>query len=122
MHRKKILIADDDIDTHGLLTAVLDPAKFTVMHTYNSQEAMEYATGEHPDLIILDIIMPSKDGRDICQALKKNHATEDILTLFLSSKDQQFDRTLGLELGADDYTIKPFSPKAMAAKIERMFI
>jgi DNA-binding response OmpR family regulator len=66
-------------------------------------------------------MMPLKDGRDICQELKKNPETKDIRVLILSAKDQQSDRVLGLDLGADDYVTKPFSPNHVARKIRRMF-
>ena len=74
-----------------------------------------------PDLIVLDVMMPIKDGRDICQGLKKNPKTRDIKILMLSGRDQQYDRTLGLEIGADDYETKPFSPSHLARKIKWMF-
>jgi len=117
---KKILIADDDIHVHEMLTVVLSPDEFEIIHSYDGQETVECVDNELPDLVVLDIMMPKKDGRDICQDLKKNPKTKDIKILMLSAKDQQFDRTLGLELGADDYEIKPFSPAYLARKIKKM--
>ena len=122
MDKKKILIADDDTHVHKLLTATINSDKFEVIHSYNGQKTMELIAREHPDLIVLDIVMPIKDGRDICKDLKKNPETKDILVLMLSSKDEQFDRTLGLKLGADDYATKPFSPTIIADMIERMIL
>jgi len=118
--KKKILIADDEIQIHKLLTAVLSSDEFDIIHAYDGQETVERVDDEMPDLIVLDIMMPVKDGRDICQDLKKNPKTKNIKILMLSGRDQQFDRTLGLEIGADDYETKPFSPSSLARKIQWM--
>jgi DNA-binding response OmpR family regulator len=75
----------------------------------------------NPDFIVLDIMMPIKDGRDICQDLKKNSRTKDIKILMLSGKDKQLDRIVGFESGADDYIAKPFSPSHVARRIKKMF-
>ena len=119
--KKKILVADDDPQIHGLLTRVLSSDEFEIIHAYDGQETVERINDEVPDLVVLDIMMPLKDGRDICQELKKNPKTKDIRVLILSAKDQQFDRVLGFDLGADDYVTKPFSPNHVARKIRRMF-
>ena len=119
--KKKILVADDDPQIHGLLTRVLSSDEFEIIHAYDGQETVERINDEVPDLVVLDIMMPLKDGRDICQELKKNPETKDIRVLILSAKDQQFDRVLGFDLGADDYVTKPFSPNHVARKIRRMF-
>ena len=119
--KKKILVADDDPQIHGLLTRVLSSDEFEIIHAYDGQETVERINDEVPDLVVLDIMMPLKDGRDICQELKKNPETKDIRVLILSAKDQQFDRVLGFDLEADDYVTKPFSPNYVARKIRRMF-
>ena len=119
--KKKILVADDDPQIHGLLTRVLSSDEFEIIHAYDGQETVERVNDEVPDLVVLDIMMPLKDGRDICQELKKNPETKDIMVLILSAKDQQLDRVLGLDLGADDYVTKPFSPNHVARKIRKMF-
>lgn len=118
--KKKILIADDDPHVHKMLTVVLSSDEFEIIHAYDGQETVERVDNELPDLVVLDIMMPKKDGRDICQDLKKNPKTKDIKILMLSAKAEQFDRVLGLELGADDYETKPFSPDYLARKIKRM--
>ena len=119
--KKKILIADDDTYVHELLTAVLSSNKFDVIHAYDGQKTVERIDNEQPDLVVLDIMMPIKDGRDICQDLKKNPRTKDIKILMLSGKDEQLDRLVGLESGADDYIAKPFSPSYLALRIKKMF-
>jgi len=102
------------------LTVVLSADEFEIRHAYDGQETVERVDNELPDLVVLDIMMPKKDGRDICRDLKKNPKTKDIKILMLSAKDEQFDRIVGLEVGADDYEIKPFSPDHLARKIKRM--
>jgi len=117
--KKKILIADDDNHVHEMLTVVLSSDEFEIMHAYDGQETVERVDEELPDLVVLDIMMPIKDGRDICRDLKKNPKTKDIKILMLSARDQQFDRILGLEVGADDYETKPFSPDHLGRKIKK---
>lgn len=117
--KKKILIADDETQVHELITAILS-SDFELIHAYDGQETEEQINKEQPDLVVLDIVMPIKDGRDICRDLKKNPKTKDIKVLMLSGKDEQFDRVLGLELGADDYVTKPFSPGHLASNIKKM--
>lgn len=119
--KKKILIADDETQVHELIAAVLS-SDFELIHAYDGQETVEQIIKEQPDLVVLDIVMPLKDGRDICRDLKKDSKTKDITVLMLSGKDEQFDRVLGLELGADDYVTKPFSPGHLASKIKKMLI
>ena len=119
--KKKILIADDDTYVHELLTAVLSSNEFDIIHAYDGQETVERVDNEQPDLIVLDIMMPIKDGRDICQDIKKNPRTKDIKILMLSGKDEQLERIVGLESGADDYIAKPFSQSHVARRIKKMF-
>ena len=117
---KKILIADDDIHVHEMITAVLPADEYEISHAHDGRETMERAEKDHPDLIVLDIMMPVKDGRDVCRDLKKNSETEDIRILMLSAKDEQNDRIVGLSAGADDYMIKPFSPQHLASRIRKI--
>jgi DNA-binding response OmpR family regulator len=119
--KKKILIADDDTYVHEVLTAVLSSNEFDIIYAYDGQETLERVDNEQPDLVVLDIMMPIKDGRDICQDLKKNPRTKDIKILMLSGKDKQLDRIVGFESGADDYIAKPFSPSHVARRIKKMF-
>ena len=105
-----------------MLTIVLSSHEFEIIHAYDGQETVKCIDNEQPDLVVLDIMMPIKDGRDICRDLKINPATKDIKILMLSAKDAQIDRVLGLEIGADDYMTKPFNPNHLASKIKRMFV
>lgn len=118
--KKKILIADDETAIHKLLPVVLS-SEFDIIHAYNGQETVELIDNEQPDLVVLDLIMPIKDGRDICRDLKKNPKTKNIRVLMLSGRAEQHDRILGLGLGADDYMTKPVSLNHLASKIKKMF-
>ena len=116
----KILIADDDHSLHELLIRGLSPNEFEIISAYDGKETMECIEIDRPDLVILDVIMPDKDGRDICRDIKKNPKTKNIKILMLSGRDDQSDRILALELGADDYETKPFSLKYLVGKIKAM--
>lgn len=118
--RKKILIADDDIHVHKVLGPVLSPEEFDVFHAHDGRETMEMIQERQPDLVVLDVMMPFVDGRDICRNIKKNPATRDIRVLMLSARDEQYDRSLGIELGADEYVTKPFYANLLATKIREM--
>ncbi|MBW2590947.1 MAG: response regulator, partial [Deltaproteobacteria bacterium] len=78
MDKKKILIADDDTHVHEMLTVVLSPDEFEIIHAYDGQEVVERVYDELPDLVVLDIMMPKKDGRDICRELKTDPRTKDV--------------------------------------------
>jgi DNA-binding response OmpR family regulator len=119
--KKKILIADDDTYVHEVLTAVLSSNEFDIIHAYDGQETLERVDNEQPDLVVLEIMMPIKDGRDICRDLKKNPKTKNIRVLMLSDRAEQHDRILGFESGADDYIAKPFSPSHVARRIKKIF-
>lgn len=105
----KILIADDDRTIHITFTKFLTTQGNEVLHAYDAAEAMVLTLQERPDLILLDITMPSGDGRNICQQIKANPETKGIKIIMLTARDSQYDRTLALELGADDYISKPCS-------------
>jgi len=121
LSRKKILIADDDFYVHELLTHVLYTSEFEIIHAYDGTETLESVASDKPDLIVLDIIMPRGDGRDICRDLRSYPHTKNILILMLSAKAEQYERVHGLEVGADDYIVKPFSPIHVLHQIRRMF-
>lgn len=103
----KILIADDDATIHASFTKTLISKGFEVLHAYDGKEALEIAEEQLPEIILLDLLMPNMDGRDVCIKLKRNLRTSHIHIIMLSSKDQEWDRELGLTLGADEYIDKP---------------
>ncbi len=111
---KSILIADDDPHIREVLAFALDKAGLTAHTVEDGEAALKAAALHPPDLIILDINMPKMDGLEVCRRLR---ADSDIPILFLSSRDDEIDRVLGIELGADDYVVKPFSPREVIARV-----
>ena len=109
-----ILIADDDAHIRDVLTFALRKAGMSTVEAGHGLDALEMARSHAPDLIILDINMPHMDGLEVCRKLR---ADVHIPILFLSSRDEEIDRILGLELGGDDYVTKPFSPREVVARV-----
>lgn len=117
--RATILVVDDiPINLH-LLDRILSPRGYAVRLATNGKLALESVKTEPPDLILLDIMMPIMDGYEVCFQLKKNPETRNIPVIFLSAKGEFFDKMKAFDLGAVDYITKPFSPKAVAARIDR---
>ncbi len=109
-----ILIADDDAQIRDVLRIALGQAGFTVAEAVDGQAALEAAASLQPDLIVLDIGMPEMDGLEVCRTLRKTSA---VPILFLTAHADEVDRIVGLELGADDYVTKPFSPRELVARV-----
>ena len=119
--KKKIFIVDDDIILHEAIAAHLSSDEFEIIHAYDgSHDLLERIENEQPDLIILDILMPSGDGRDICRDVKKNPKIKNIKLLMLSAKSEEHDIILGKELGADEYITKPIDLLLLPNMIKRM--
>ena len=116
----KILIADDDKTIHISFTKPLVNLGHEVLNAYDGVEALQLAQTEGPDLILLDVTMPLMDGRDVCKKLKGSDETKEITIIMLSAKDQQFDRQVGFEMGADDYIIKPCSVSFIERVLNKM--
>ena len=110
-----ILICDDQAIIHETIIAYLKADGFTSDSAYNGEEALRKALDTKPDLIILDLMMPKINGIDVCRALRK---TSDIPIIMLTAKGEEIDRILGLEIGADDYIVKPFSPREVVARVK----
>ena len=113
-----VLIADDEPDIHSLLLNFLDKSKIRVVSAFDGREALELIRAEHPDLILLDIMMPHVDGRDVLAQIRKQKETSGMIVLLFSARGEQSDRLVGLELGADDYIAKPTHMGSLARKIE----
>jgi len=109
------LIADDDPDIREMVSFAFEKAGFGVLEAANGRETLEVVGREGPDLVILDIMMPEIDGTDVCRRLR---ADSDIPIVFLSSRDDEVDRIVGLEIGGDDYVTKPFSPRELVARVK----
>jgi DNA-binding response OmpR family regulator len=116
--RKKILVADDESDVLNLLTLHLKREGFDVIKAEDGLRAVRLAKEELPDLIILDLMMPGMSGLDATKQLKRAAETERIPILMLTARAEEIDRILGLELGADDYVTKPFSPREIVLRVQ----
>lgn len=112
--RRTILIVDDDPHIRSLLAFALDKAGHRTEEAANGEDALARIDKAAPDLVILDINMPRLDGLEVCRRIR---AKSDLPVLFLSSRDDEIDRVVGIELGADDYVVKPFSPREVVARV-----
>ncbi len=110
-----ILISDDDPIVHESLGLYLDAQRYSHSSAYDGEEALARFESEHPDLIILDLMMPKMSGIEVCKAIRRVSNTPIIM---LTAKGEEIDRILGLELGADDYIVKPFSPREVVARVK----
>lgn len=115
-----ILVVDDEPEIHTVLGKLLSKEGYNVGSAYSAAEAFEAVSKSKPDLIILDIMMPKVSGIEVCNRLKADKSTKDILILIVSARDAQKDRIEGLTHGADDYVSKPFHLRSLVRKIEHM--
>jgi DNA-binding response OmpR family regulator len=114
MADKKVLVVDDDVKTVELVKLYLDRDGYQVLTAYNGVEALRLAREGYPDLIVLDLMLPDIDGLEICRTLRRE---SDIPIIMLTARTTDRDKLAGLDLGADDYVTKPFSPKELAARV-----
>ena len=117
MSKGKILIVEDDRDISEMVEYNLREEGYDTISAFNGEDGLRLAKKEKPDLIILDIMLPIIDGLEVCRILKKEQITAEIPVIILSAKSQETDKIVGLELGADDYVTKPFSPRELIARI-----
>lgn len=115
---KAILVIEDEKDIVDLIAYHLKQNGFSVIYALDGPSGLEKARQESPALIILDLMLPGMDGKDICRALKNNSSTKAIPILMLTAKTEEVDRVVGFELGADDYVTKPFSPKELVLRVK----
>lgn len=113
---QKILVVDDEQSIVTLLKYNLETAGYIVEVAYDGEEALKKVETEQPELILLDVMLPKKDGIEVCKTIRSDKNLVPIL--MLTAKDDEFDRVLGLELGADDYMTKPFSPREVVARVK----
>ncbi len=111
----RILIVDDEPPIVDMLAYNLQRANYEVIIARDGQEALDIARQEEPDLIILDLMLPRLDGLEVCRALRKER---DVPIIMLTARDGEVDRVVGLELGADDYVVKPFSVRELMARVK----
>lgn len=116
----KILVVDDEPDALELVGFNLKQAGFEVTTADDGAEALKKARETVPDLILLDLMLPEVDGLEVCKLLKRDAATASIPVIMLTAKATEIDRVLGLELGADDYVTKPFSPRELVLRVKNL--
>jgi DNA-binding response OmpR family regulator len=114
MAGKKVLVVDDDVKTVELVKLYLSRDGYRVLTAYDGTEALRLAREGHPDLIVLDLMLPGIDGLEICRTLR---GESDVPIIMLTAKTTDQDKLIGLDLGADDYVTKPFSPRELAARV-----
>ncbi len=117
MHKARILIIEDDRAIVEMLEYNLQEAGYETVSALNGQDGVALAGREKPDLIIVDIMLPIMDGFEVCRTLKNDSTVAHVPIIILSAKSQETDKIVGLELGADDYVTKPFSPRELIARI-----
>jgi two-component system, OmpR family, phosphate regulon response regulator PhoB len=119
---KKILIVDDQPAVRELVSVTLEIGPYHILSAENGDEALELARAELPELMLLDVQMPggSLDGLEVCRLLKSDEHTRDIYIIMLTAKGQDWDRQAGVEAGADEYFVKPFSPLDLMNKVEKV--
>ena len=118
--KTKILVVDDEPDAVELIEFNLKGAGYEVITASDGEEALKKARSSLPNLIILDLMLPEVDGLDVCKLLRRDQRTSGIPIIMLTAKAAEIDRVLGLELGADDYVTKPFSPRELVLRVKRL--
>lgn len=118
LDRKKILIVDDEPHIVELVRVCLEDTEYDIIEAYDGDDALKKARDEHPDVILLDIMLPKKDGYEVCRELKTNGDTRDIPIVMLTAKGQEVDKVKGFQSGADSYMTKPFSPLRLLTELE----
>ncbi len=115
MNKQKILIADDDANIAELVSLYLEKEGYETKKAANGREALRLMQSFNPDLLILDIMMPEMDGYEVCREVRR---ISSVPIIMLTAKGETFDKVLGLELGADDYMVKPFDTKELVARVK----
>ena len=118
--KQKILVVDDEPDAVELIEFNLKASGYDVVTATDGQEAIQKTRDVLPDLVVLDLMLPEVDGMEVCKILRRDPRTSAIPILMLTAKAAEIDRVLGLELGADDYVTKPFSPRELVLRIKRL--
>src|SRR5262245_10235968 len=117
--RFKILVVDDEQDAIDLIEYNLQNAGYRVITANDGVEALQKTRSSIPDLIVLDLMLPELDGLEVCKILRRDPATSNIPIIMLTAKASELDRVLGLEIGADDYVTKPFSPRELVLRVKK---
>lgn len=116
----RILVAEDDHDIATLVTRYLEKAGYAAEHVASGREALDRIKTQPPDLLVLDLMLPHVDGLEICRLVRANEKTAAMPIIMLTARAEESDRIVGLELGADDYLAKPFSPNELVARVRAL--
>src|ERR1700716_2221484 len=116
----RILIVEDDPDIAELVARYLDKAGFTTERAATGRDALTSISGRLPDLVVLDLMLPHVDGLEVCRAVRGNDTTAALPIIMLTARAEESERIVGLELGADDYLAKPFSPNELVARVRAL--
>jgi DNA-binding response OmpR family regulator len=117
--KPKILVVEDDENIRRFIVINLEREGFDVIETPLGNEALSKAQKENPNLMVLDVMLPDMDGFEVCRRLRDQNS--DIAVILLTARGQDMDKIMGLELGADDYLVKPFNPLELVARIRAIF-
>ena len=117
MSQPKIVVVEDDLDIAQLLALTMKKAGFEVVVTENGYDGLSLIRQHMPDLVVLDLMIPGIDGFEVCKELKRDPKTGAVPILILTARGEEIDRIIGLELGADDYVVKPFSPRELLLRV-----
>src|SRR5688572_177729 len=117
--KPKILVVDDEQDAIELIEYNLQAAGYRVLTANDGMEAVQKTRSTIPDLVVLDLMLPELDGLEVCKILRRDPATANIPIIMLTAKASELDRVLGLEIGADDYVTKPFSPRELVLRVKK---
>jgi DNA-binding response OmpR family regulator len=120
MSKGKILIIEDEKDIVRMLEYNLRKEGFRTLSARDGESGLDTAKREHPDLLLLDVMLPGIDGLEICKSIKNYKKTANIPIIMLTARSQEADKVVGLELGADDYVTKPFSPRELVARVKAL--
>jgi DNA-binding response OmpR family regulator len=118
--KTKILVVDDEPDALELIEVNLKGAGFDVLSAANGRQALEKARATLPALVLLDVMLPEVDGLEVCKSLRRDPKTASIPIIMLTARAAEIDRVVGLELGADDYITKPFSPRELILRVKNL--
>src|SRR6267142_471280 len=118
---ERVLIVDDDPDIRRLVSYNLSQAGFQVATAATGRAALEAVQKQSPDLIILDVMLPDIDGLEVCRTLRQRDHSRRIPIIMLTARTEEIDRVVGFELGADDYVMKPFSPRELVLRVKSIF-
>lgn len=113
----RVLVTDDDPDLRDILRSILEPEGFEVIEASDGQAALEAVRAHHPDLLLLDYLMPQLTGPQVCQALKQDMLLRHLPIIMLTGRGEVQDKVTGIDAGADDYLVKPFEPKELLARV-----